>query len=165
MIAMELCVICATGFLVFAYCGRSLVRVIEGAMQQKGHEYEGEDEFLLQARRKARRVVFFFCHQNLMVISLLTFATFSKYGSAAPLLLFGIPLAAVPSLWQIVGTQIFSGRTRLNYGPLRFGQQLRHASDLTRRLSRRASSVFLMMYQKDEQVVPVVGCTKQDILE
>lgn len=166
MVAMEVCALNAVGVVVFVYCGRSLVRVIDGAMQQQqGQEHEcrsGEDanhdgdEFLLAARRKTRRIVLFFAQQFLMVMSLLIFAIFSKYGSAAPLVLFGIPLAAIPALWQIIGTQLFSGRTRLNYGPLSFGGQLRHASDLTRRLSRRASSVFLMMYQKDQQVVPVV---------
>lgn len=105
-------------------CGRSLIRVIDESLEQKqtrtnsgkdGETGGVEDQALLAARKKVKWVLGFGLRQMVMMGSVLSFTIFSKYGIAAPLLLFGIPLVIMPIVKMIIAVQLFAGRTKLKH--------------------------------------------------
>lgn len=103
-------------------CGKSLMHVIDESIEQKktrtnsakdGAPGGVEDQALLAARKKVKWVMGFGSRQMVMMGSILGFGIFSKYGVAAPLLLFGIPLVIMPIVKMLIGVQLFAGRAKL----------------------------------------------------
>ena len=93
----------------FLVCARSLVSTIDRSMQRKmeeqaemgavgsgggegGNSKVGGDPNLLAARTKIKSVVVVSMGVSSMVFFTLTLAILSEWGTAAPLILFGIPL-------------------------------------------------------------------------
>lgn len=91
----------------FFVCARSLARVIDGSLERKREENAekgaaglpggdnstaGGDPNLLAARTKIRTVMIFGIAMSSTVSFTLLLAIVTKWGTAAPLLLFGIPL-------------------------------------------------------------------------
>ncbi|CAN0037175.1 unnamed protein product [Ectocarpus sp. 12 AP-2014] len=70
------------------------------------------DFALLAARTKVKRVMLFAFSTVVQVDGLLLFAICSKYGTAAPLLLFASPITLVPPIWNMINIQLHAGRSR-----------------------------------------------------
>lgn len=118
--------------LVIWKCGMSLLRAINGSLQNCLHRNSitntttaaGEqdndtvggrirgDPSLLAARKKTKKVVSFTLQMGLQAIVMLIFAVSSKYGTAAPLILFGIPMGFMPLLWHGFNVQLHAGRSQ-----------------------------------------------------
>lgn len=138
-------------------CGQSLIRVIDESIELKksrvniyGGDIEGAgDQALLAARTKVKWTLGFAARQMVMLIFILGFALFSKYATAAPLLLFDIPLVFMPIIKMMVSVQMFAGRTKLNEsGGSRYGTSGNKLSSLAP--PRKSTS---KMFRKGE-VVP-----------
>ena len=107
---------------VFWICGKSLTRVINESIEMKkkrGEAQDGDDgnEDLLAARTKIGWTVGFITRQMILMDSILVFAIFSKYGTAAPLLLFDTPMVIITMVKHVIAVQLFSGRSKLNAPP------------------------------------------------
>lgn len=136
---VALCFVMSAGFTV---CGRSLLRAIDESLllqqQQEesrergqrmsvsgGREHSntaqsekrycnGGDPFLRKARRKVKIVVVVANFLCVNVAVILAFAVCTNYGSEAPLLVFVIPMAYMPPMWNVAHIQLHSGRTKLS---------------------------------------------------
>ena len=175
---------------VFWVCGSSLVRGIDESLrlQQRVHAarttWGSEDGLkniqsvqhdLKAARTKVKRMVAFSLFICGNVIVVLLFAVCSKYGTAAPLLLFATPMALFPSIWNSINIQLHGRRSRtidqwrLSGGDLTFGghfaarlsgtaRRLSSTSilvtDTARRLSGSAAGRWSARKQGNNQVVP-----------
>lgn len=112
--------------------------------------YGGEDESLLGARRKVKRMTFFAVQLAAGVFSMLLFSVYTVYGTAAPLPLMVVPMALVPLVWIMVNIQLHTGRSeerggRLSRRRLVVGSGLhntRRTSMFKTTISRRASSIY-----------------------
>ncbi len=120
---------------------------------------EGGDEPLRAAKKKVKRMMIFAVQTAAMVFTMLLFAVCSGYGIAAPLLLFILPMAYVPLVWNMVHIQLHSGRSTVRGGSsgrlISASANFRRTSLLRRSMSRRASSVYRSLSGKlQQQVVP-----------
>ena len=99
----------------FWYIGKFLLGAIERSLAHNtgGEEGSGDrrDPVLLAARKKVVKIISFFVQQCVMASMLLLFSAHSKYGTEAPLLLFCAPFT-MPLAWNVVCTQLFTGRSR-----------------------------------------------------
>lgn len=81
-----------------------------------GKKYGGgvrmEHSVLLVARKKMKTAMIFCMLLSGQIFAVLLFAVFSKYGTAAPLILFGIPMGLSPQIWFSFSVQLHSGRTK-----------------------------------------------------
>lgn len=103
----------------FRMCGRPLIRFIDESIENRkarGHAKDGDDEdrALLAARNKVTWTLSFAARQMTVMGSTLMFAIFSKYGTAAPLLLFDTPMVVITIIKLMVSVQLFAGRTKLS---------------------------------------------------
>ena len=86
---------------VFWICGKSLTRAIDESLEQQekraknDHRASTEKEKLITAKKKTGKMLGFVLQQVIMISIVNSFAVFSEYGTAAPLLLFGLPMALV----------------------------------------------------------------------
>lgn len=87
---------------VFWICGKSLTRAIDESLEQQEKRVENdcrastEKEKLVTAKKKTGKKLLGFVLQQVIMNSIVnSFAVFSEYGTAAPLLLFGLPMALV----------------------------------------------------------------------
>jgi len=120
---------------------------------------EGGDESLRAAKKKVKRMMIFAVQTAAMVFVMLLFAVCTEYGVAAPLLLFILPMAYVPLVWNIVHIQLHAGRSTVRGGSSRrlisASGNFRRTSLFRRSMSRRASSVYRSLSGKlQQQVVP-----------
>lgn len=135
-------------------CGKSLLRVIDESIEKKkarGEAKDGDDEdqALLTARRKVRWMLAFAARQMTLKGAILLTAIFSKYGTAAPLLLFYTPVVGMTLIKLIIAVQLFSGRSKLN-AP----QRPRYRTARRLRLSRTCESNLRCSFSRKGQIVP-----------
>lgn len=104
---------------VFWECGKSLISAIDESIEMRKTRVEWKDgdggnEAILAVRKKVRWTMGFAARQITLMGSVLAFAIFSKYGTAAPLLLFDIPMVIVTMIKQTVAVQLFAGKSKLD---------------------------------------------------
>lgn len=108
----------------FLACARSLVSVIDSSLERKSQEQAkkrlagpggdngrvGRDPNLLTSRKKIMKVVAVGATMSSIVFLTLSLATFTPWGTAAPLVLFGIPLGktVVPSVLSLMSQPVLS---------------------------------------------------------
>lgn len=85
---------------VFWISGKSLARAIDESLEQQKKRARSDDRAknekdLLAAKKKIVNMLSFVAQQVVMISAVNSFAVFSPYGTAAPLLLFGLPMAVV----------------------------------------------------------------------
>lgn len=74
------------------------------------------DQNLMAARKNVKVATWVCLVLGIPTIILLMFAVASGYGTAAPLLFFGVPLGFAPLLWFIFNVQLHAGRSK-THGP------------------------------------------------
>lgn len=100
-----LLLVIVSNFSMFLVCARSLVNAIDKSLERKmedqvekggagpgGDDGKAGDANLLAARKKIKNVMIVGTTISSTVLSTLSLAILTKWGVAAPLLLFGIPL-------------------------------------------------------------------------
>lgn len=86
---------------VFWICGKSLMRAIDESLEHQkertGNDHTAANERgkLVAAKKKTAKMLGFVLQQVVMISIVNSFAVFSDYRTAAPLLLFGLPMALV----------------------------------------------------------------------
>lgn len=104
-------------------CRMFLIRAIDNSLraQQDAMIVEGSQPLprsagnlvLLASRKKIKTQIVTSVPQVIVFDPILLFATFSKYGEAAPLLLFGVLLGVMPPIWLMTGSMFF--QTEVKY--------------------------------------------------
>lgn len=82
-----------------------------------GGKKAGGGAALLAARKKIKTAMSICLSMGFQTVVMLTFAVASSYGTAVPLLFFGVPLGLAPSLWFIFNIQMHAGRSKLRPAP------------------------------------------------
>lgn len=128
----------------------------------RGKRYSGEriEHSSLLAARKKMKIAMTFCMQlSAQIFAILLFAVFSKYGIAAPLILFGIPMGFAPQIWFSFNVQLHSGRTKRRMPrvlhPTESGRldQPREASGVGGKVASMITHTFSRSQQR--QIVPI----------
>lgn len=131
-----------------------------GAAAERGRRH------LYAARRKVKWAMVICAQFSLQGYAILICSIFTKYGKAAPSVMFGIQMAILPLIWHIVNIQLHAGRSKLalmgGVGLLtgrRLGDHGRDsilpARHQRRRSSRSISLKLLSTYGAAQAVVPV----------
>lgn len=154
----------------FWICGKSLIRGIDQSLVEKAkaredakggkhdniEDIEDHDEFgdqtLLATRKKVKWMLSFVSRQLVLMGFVLMLAIFTKYGTAAPLLLFDTPLVVMSILKLIIVVQLFAGRSKLSTL-----QGLRYGAGGHPRISRAPKSLTYLINSRSRrgQVVPM----------
>ncbi|CAM9445215.1 unnamed protein product [Pylaiella littoralis] len=100
----------------------SLVTAAAGAEQRNNGDHDNAaavakkrvagDPNLMVARKKIKIAMSFCLSKAVPVTIFLIFSVGSKYGIAAPLLFFGIPMGLTPPIWFIFNVQLHAGRSK-----------------------------------------------------
>lgn len=136
-IAVGVIVLCSFMGVIFLLCGKSLLYAInESMLTQKQQLLESDasiinetstagmggglkqrrssaSDTLLVARKKVMMVMAFVVITLVKVEGILMVGLLSKYGMAAPLVMFLAPLTLIPPVWNLVHIQVHSKRTKL----------------------------------------------------
>ncbi|CAN0492482.1 unnamed protein product, partial [Hapterophycus canaliculatus] len=67
---------------------------------------------LLAARKKVRWAMVFCAQMSLQAYALLIFSVCTEYGTAGPMILFGIQMTILPLIWHIVHIELHAGRSK-----------------------------------------------------
>lgn len=136
--AVGVVVLATVLMVIFVVCGKSLVHAIDQSLLQQQQQLIERDrsvvsetsaasmaqgskphhrcivcENLFAARRKVKMVVIFAVITLVNVVGILMFALLSKYGMAAPLVLFFAPMTLIPPVWIGFHTEVHANRTKL----------------------------------------------------
>lgn len=101
---------------VILVCGKSLLNVIDETLKKtsgKGGSGVASQE-LLRARKKIVFTLMFVVQSAGQTLSMLVVAVVTNYGTAVPLILFGIPMGIVPLIWHAFCIQLHQGRSKLS---------------------------------------------------
>lgn len=164
-----------SSILIIWKCGSSLVRTIDISLEKSvkardaissvttpvsgrhDHDKAGggkqedpiRDPRLLGARKKIKKAMSFTLQMAVQTLAILMFAVVSKYGTAAPLILFGIPMGIVPLVWHFVNVQMHAGRSNIRPQGTSSGTSLLQRSGI----SRVIPSVFTSSLMRTTRLV------------
>lgn len=82
-----------------------------------GRKRAGGDPNLLAARKKIKMAMSICLSMAVQTVLVLTFAVASSYGTAVPLLFFGVPLGLAPLFWFMFNIQMHAGRSKPRVSP------------------------------------------------
>lgn len=88
----------------------SLSSSLAAGAKPDGAAERGRDR-LLAARKKVRWAMVFCAQMSLQAYALLIFSVCTEYGTAAPLVLFGIQMTILPLIWHVVHIELHAGRS------------------------------------------------------
>ena len=106
-----------------AFSGRGSVSISTRGEGRRGRSTSSVGEstdrgpsLLLAARKKVRWSMMFCAHMSLQGYALLIFSCSTTYGTAAPVVLFGLQMALIPLIWHVVQIQLHAGRSSRRSG-------------------------------------------------
>ena len=94
-----------------------------------GRQRAGGDSNMVAARKYIKNCLVICLASAVVTVLLLVFAVASIYGTAAPILFFGIPFGMGPPFWYVLNVQMHAGRSKPRVSPgMRSPGESRHVS-------------------------------------
>lgn len=110
-------VLCVCCNVVISTCAKLLLGIIDSSLQRsvanKTEQAGNTSAKVLMTARKKVKLAWIVCTQQAsFCVPMFTFSVTSKFGTAVPLLLFGVPMSMSPLLWFTLNIQLHAGRSK-----------------------------------------------------